>query len=248
MNSVPSFMWDRTNTSWSLISYSFCWTVSAKTKVLRLHYFYWLLHVSTFLCLMQFCTVLAQSRLFRQPACECNLQVCWRWAIRCSLSACLVLDRPPRFFPLWKLPDSHSSPFSDRISTSCSSEKQEQKKTSAEYLDASDRNELIGSLCLRMSVCCEAGRSRADSPRHMVHPGKRLEIHVFGKLLSCHLAPATRKVMGRGMRLVWGGWAGTLERPVPPTFITGSPVSASNQISAESPTKTWLKAGLLAFY
>ena len=106
-----------------------------------------------------------------------------------------------------------------------------------------------------MSMCCEVGRSRADSRRHMVHPGEPLEIHVLGKLLSCHLAPAPPRVMGWRMRGVGigggvelGGWAGKLVHPVPPTFIIRSPVSACNQISAESPTETWLKAGLLAFF
>lgn len=99
-------------------------------------------------------------------------------------------------------------------------------------------------LCLLMNVCFGVGRSRADSLLHMVHPdnavGKQCG-QESAQLLFCALESD-----GVG-EAVGGVWAGKSDYLVPPTFITGSLVSASNQITTESSTKTWLKARLLCF-
>lgn len=113
------------------------------------------------------------------------------------------------------------------------------------HLDGGKQNEPILLLCLLMTVCCGAGRSHADSPRHMVLPDNTLGKQCGQE--SARLLSRASESDGVG-EAVGGVRAGKSDCSVPPTFITGSPTSASNQITAESSTKTWLKARLFVFY
>lgn len=113
------------------------------------------------------------------------------------------------------------------------------------YLDGGKQTEQVLLLCLLVNACCGAGRRHADGPHHMV-----LLDSTVGRQCGRESARLLSRASGSdGVGEAVGGVrAGKSDCSVPPTFITGCPVSASNQITTESSTKTWLKARLFVFY
>lgn len=108
------------------------------------------------------------------------------------LSGCLFLSRTHCFFPF--KPPKQLLTFHSHICTSCSSEGNSHRERMRHAAAAEMSRPFF--LCLLMSVCLEVGRSHADRSCHMVHPSEPLEIHELWKALSCHLRPASQRVMG----------------------------------------------------
>lgn len=158
-----------------------------------------------------------QSVVFGTQSTFIHLLEMSNWILLISL---LNIDGTACFFPILKLHDSKSWLF-----------------IFINLFEKKKKTKLFFSPVL-IYVCCESSWSKASTIWRIQAAIRNVCVGEFSPLPSCTSQSDERS----------GGWGVSRKSWIAPSHPHSSPagpVSASNQISAESPTKTWLKGWAL---